>query len=90
MLHTQFTPHAFITLSNHGGIEIMLNRSNDGVYYRFSYGNDLSKEDIFDAEILYSEEEGKEGEPYFIHQTSGKGKENVYSVYYLSEAMRVN
>jgi hypothetical protein len=45
MTYTEFKPHAFITISNHGGIEIMLNRSNDGVYYRFSYGQDNLESD---------------------------------------------
>jgi len=91
MLHNEFTPHAFIALSNLGGIEIMLHKSGDGVYYRFNYGQDnLQDEEIFEAEILHSEEEEREGEAYFIHQSSGEGKPNVYSVYYLSEAMRIN
>ncbi len=89
MTNKEFTPQAFITLSNSGGLEIMLNRSNDGVYYRFSYGNDLSKEEIFEAEILYSEEEDREGEAYFIHN-KGRGKIDSYTVYYLSEAMKIN
>lgn len=88
MLHTQFTPHAFITLSNLGCIEIMLNRSNDGVYYRFNYGQDnIENEEIFESEILFEEEcEERAGESYFIHQPSN----STHSVYYLSEAMRIN
>lgn len=88
MLHTEFKPHAVITLSNCGGIQIMINESCDGVYYRFNYGQDnLQEEEILEAEILYSEEEERDGEAYFIHQS--KGKTNVYSVYYLNEAMRI-
>tara|TARA_R110000868_G_scaffold393084_1_gene664000 strand:- start:64 stop:357 length:294 start_codon:yes stop_codon:yes gene_type:complete len=86
-----FTSQAFITLSNFGGIEIMFNRSNDGLFYRFNYGQDnLHTEEIFEAEILYSEEQEREGQSYFIHQSSGTNKPNIYSVYYLSEAMRTN
>lgn len=91
MTNNEFKLHAVITLSNMGGVEIMLNNSNDGVYYRFNHGQDnLHNEEIFEAEILYSEEEEREGEAYFIHQSSGTNKPNVYSVYYLSEAMKVN
>ena len=89
-MKTKFTTHAFITLSNCGGIEIMLNDSNDGVFYRFNYGQDnLDKEEIFESEILFSDEEEREGEAYFIHN-KGKGAIDTYSVYYLSEAIRTN
>lgn len=85
MTHTEFTPHAFITISNCGVIEIMLNRSNDGVYYRFNYGQDnLDKEEIFEAEIEYSEYEDEsfsESQPYFNHNNR---------LYFLNEAMRIN
>lgn len=80
MQHTQFTPHAFITLSNMGGIEIMLNRSNDVVYCRFSYGQDnLNEEEIFEAEIQYDQD----GEAYFLH-----GDIDNHTTYYLHEAIR--
>lgn len=78
MLHSNFTPHAFITDSNVGGIEIMLNKSNDGVFYRWNYGPDLSKEEIFEAEIQFDQE----GEPYFMHAGC--------RVIYLTEAMKIN
>jgi hypothetical protein len=82
MKHAEFTPHAHITLSNAGGIEIMLNRSNDGVYYRFNYGQDLTKEKIYEKEILYTapESEDEESQPYFKHRNTK---------YFLSEAMRI-
>jgi hypothetical protein len=88
MIKEKFKPEAFITLSNLGGIEIMINDSVDGVYYRFNYGQDnLEDEPILEAEILYSHELDREGEPYFIHNT-GKEPVSTYSVYYLSEAMK--
>lgn len=83
MTHTEFKPHAGITLSNHGGIEIMLNRSNDGVYYRFNYGQDLSKEEIFEAPIIHLfGEDDEEGNPGFYHSED----ESIF--YSLNEAMR--
>lgn len=52
MNHTEFKPHAFITIANTGGIEVMLNKSNDGVFYRFNHGQDnIENEEIFEAEI---------------------------------------
>lgn len=86
MTHSEFKPEAVITLSNWGGVEIMLNRSNDGVYYRFNYGQDIEKEEIFEADILHSEEKDREGEAYFIHNRNS----DPYSVYYLSEAIKLN
>jgi hypothetical protein len=89
MLHSEFTPHAFITLSNFGGIEIMLNRSCDGVYFRYNYGQDnLETEEILEAEILTSDEKDRDGESYFIHN-NGKQEKDSYNVYYLSEATRI-
>jgi hypothetical protein len=81
MKANEFKPHAAITLSNAGGIEIMLNRSNDGVYYRFNYGQDLTKEKIYEKEILYTTPESEEeSQPYFKHRNTK---------YFLSEAMRI-
>jgi hypothetical protein len=82
MKHAEFTPHAFITISNTGGIEIMVNRSCDGVAYRFSYGQDLKKEKIYEKEILYTtpEDEEEESQPYFKHG---------HIKYFLSEAIRI-
>ena len=86
MLHSEFTPHAFITLSNCGGIEIMLHRSGDGVYYRFNYGQDnLENEHIYEAEIEYTED----GEGFINHQHLGERQPNG-TRYYLNEAMRIN
>jgi len=89
MLHNEFTPHAFITLSNYGGIEIMLNRSNDGVFYRFNYGQDnLQDEQIFDAEIVYlygeDTESREDANAGFYH---GEDESIFYS---LNDAMRTN
>lgn len=89
MTHTEFTPHAYITLSNSGSIEIMFNRSNDGAYYRFNYGQDnLENEEIFEAEILYSVSEHEEDDclPYFEHNYNDNGSVS----YFLNEAMRIN
>lgn len=86
MKYKEFTPHAYITLSNMGGIEIMLNRSNDGVYYRFNYGQDnLQAEEIFEAEIttLFGEDD-EEGNAGFYHGED----ETIF--YPLNEAMRIN
>lgn len=91
MTHSEFKPDAHITTSNMGGVEIMLNKSCDGVYYRFNYGqNNLEQEEIFEGEILYSDEEDRDGQSYFIHQLSGKNKPNTYNVYYLSDAIKIN
>lgn len=70
MTTQEFTPHASITLSNVGGIEIMVNRSADGVYYRFNHGQDnLQDEPIEEAEILYtlSDIEEEDNRAYFEH-----------------------
>lgn len=87
MLHNEFTPQAFITLSNYGGVEIMLNRSNDGVYYRFNYGQDnLQDEEIFEAEIVHltGDKDEDARNSGFYH---GEDEDIFYS---LSEAMRIN
>lgn len=84
MLHSEFTPHAFIALSNMGGIEIMLNHSNDGVYYRFNYGQDnLENEEIFESQIFFGYNESDESNPYFIHN------EDESILYHLSEAIKL-
>ena len=84
MLHSEFTPHATITLCNSGGIEIMLNRSNDGVYYRYNYGNDLEKEEIYESEIFYTSptDEHEDSEAYFTNTTGTQ--------YFLNEAMKIS
>ena len=90
MLHSEFTPHAFITLSNLGGIEIMLNHSNDGVYYRFNYGQDnLQDEYIYEAELEYKtdNEDSEDVESGFHHYNTGNNPAIFYS---LSQAMRTN
>jgi hypothetical protein len=83
MKHSEFTPHGVMTLSNMGGVELMFNKSNDGVYYRFNCGQDnLEKEKIFEAEITYNGEDDN-GELIY----GFKHKRTFYS---LSECMRVN
>jgi len=71
----RFKPDATLTICNHGGIEIMFNHSNDGVYYRFNYGQDMEHEEIYEAEI-----EHEEGGAYFTHGSTQ---------YDLKEFMRV-
>lgn len=50
-----FTSHGFLTVCNHGGIEIEINSSNDSVRYRFNYGDPEDKDnmEIFETEIIY-------------------------------------
>lgn len=83
--HANFIPHAYITLSNCGGIELMLNRSNDGLFYRYNYGQDLNTTEIFEAEIVYINEENNEdvSEAGFYH---GEDESIFYS---LNEAMKI-
>lgn len=78
MESNEFKSQAAITLSNYGGIEIMFNRSNDAVFYRFNYGQDLKEAQIYEREILYSP---KTGQPYFDH---------FGTRYYLNDAIRIN
>jgi hypothetical protein len=59
----QFQPHGARHYTNTGGAEIMLNRSQDGIYYRLNYGQDLSQEIIYEAEII----QDQEGESYFLN-----------------------
>jgi hypothetical protein len=82
---TNFIPHAYITLSNCGGIELMLTRSNDGVFYRFNYGQDLTTTEIFEAEIVYINDEDNEdvSEAGFYH---GEDESIFYS---LNEAIKI-
>jgi hypothetical protein len=87
MTHSEFTPHAFITLSNCGGVEIMLHPSGDGVYYRFNYGQDnLDSEEIFEAPIkyLFGEDDDEPCNTGFYHDED----EDIF--YSLDEAMKVN
>lgn len=58
----KFEPQAGAHISNTGGIEIMLNNSCDGLYYRINYGQDLSKAAIIEAEIETSQDEENEEE----------------------------
>lgn len=74
----EFIAHGYHCVSNAGGIEIMFTRGQDGVYYRWVYGQDEPPE-IFEAEIQYDQD----GEPYFMHQY-----EDSKQVYYLNEFMR--
>lgn len=84
MTHKEFIPQATITLSNYGGIEIMLNRSNDCVYYRFNYDN-LQDEEIYESEIQYTLDE--EPEAFFSH--THKEDKQPTQRYYLNEAIKI-
>ena len=86
MTNNEFKPQAYITLSNSGGIELMVHNSGDGVYYRYNYGQDLTNEEIFEAPIVYlsPESEDGEGNTGFYHNED----ESIF--YSLNEAMRIN
>lgn len=58
----RFKAEVYLQESNFGGIELMMNVSGDGVYYRWSYGQDLTKELIYEAEI-----ENDDTGAYFMH-----------------------
>lgn len=55
-----FKAHGYTHVSNTGGIEVMIDLRNDGVYYRFVPDSD---NEIFEAEIEYNED----GEAFFMH-----------------------
>lgn len=89
----QFTPHGATHLTNTGGIEIELSRDGEAVRYRYNYGQDLVKEEIVEAEIVYREnpdldgttdDEGQGGYPCFV---VGEGENET--VYFLADFMRV-
>jgi hypothetical protein len=82
MTNSQFKADAFITLTNYGGIEIMLNRSCDGIYYRFNYGQDkIEDEEIFEAEIEHDYTVNEDdADSFFMH-----GDQAIC----LNEAMRI-
>ena len=90
MEKSEFTPQATIALCNYGGIELMFTTyPGDDVFYRFNYGQDIEQESIYTAEIRYSDEVDDYGAPYFIHEAKQEGGKIVYSVYYLSEAIKI-
>ena len=76
MNYSEFTAHAYKCTSNHGGIEIMLNDSGDGVYFVDNYGQDNKV--VEESEIFYDDDE--EGSAYFLN---GEDKE------YLDEYLKV-
>jgi len=53
-----FEPTAFLTLTNSGGIELMLNETGETAFYRFTSGDTTVEE----AEIQHDQE----GDPYFL------------------------
>jgi hypothetical protein len=75
--YENFVVHGARHISNTGGIELMVNRSNDGVYFRYNYGQDLTKEPIYEAELV----DDQDGEFYFY--------DNNGEVEYLNNYLRV-
>lgn len=86
MKHEEFIPHAILTLSNTGGIQLMVNNSCDAVYYRFITDEDSIKTaEIFEAEIRYSDEE--DSRAYFVHGVEGRTDTTEYN---LSDFLKIN
>lgn len=83
----EFKVHGVIGISNTGGIEVMLNRSNDGVYYRFTCGEeDLSKEPIYEAELIAAPVENQDDE----NDETEMGFQHGECFYSLALCMAVN
>ncbi len=72
----EFKVHGYMALSNHGGIEIELDRRGDGLRYRFNNGDKVDKP--VEAEIEY--DDSPDGRAYF--EVNGRK-------YYLDEFMSV-
>lgn len=87
-----FTPHGTHIFNNWGGIELELNRSNDGVRYRFNFGEDTELE-VFEAEIIEVDNPDWDGTDDndnqmlsgFEHTT----KNGDVEIYYLQDFLRV-
>ena len=64
-----FKCHAATHISNTGGIEIMLTKDNEGVYFRILYGQDPDTAEIHEADLMYidSDQDPEQTEPYFLH-----------------------
>ena len=88
MQDTEFVPQAGHLLTYSGGIEIMFNKSNDGVLYRYNYGGTLDAPE--EAEIEYFETE-QDGSP-FDHLETGELRAGFETSdncrYYLDDFMR--
>ena len=69
-----FNPHAYKTLTNSGGIEIMIDHAAEEVYYR--YTNDNTVHNSF---INYDQD----GDHYFMDMSSKV-------VYYLNEFIKIS
>jgi hypothetical protein len=82
----EFTAQAYEPISNVGGLEIMLNRSNDGVFYRFNYGQDIENEEIFEAEIEYGQEDDEDNNSEEIRAFFRHGE----TKYFLDRFMKTN
>lgn len=72
---TSFTPHAFKTLSNSHGMEIMINETFEEVSYRYT-----DEEQVFTTSVSFDQE----GDPYF---TEFRGPYEPI-VHYISEFMK--
>ena len=80
-METPFVAHGHITLSNTGGILVMINRNGDGVRYKFVTDSEDVEE--FESEIFYEPDpENEDGTlAYFVHGDTR---------YYLNDVMRIS
>lgn len=69
-----FRPHAYKTLSNSHGMEIMLNETAEEVYYRYTNDNTA-----YNSFVNYDQD----GDAYFMDMRSK-------TVYYLSEFLKIS
>jgi hypothetical protein len=75
-----FKPHAYKTLSNSHGMEIMINDTTEEVSYR--YIDDLPGDLVTTSEIQYDQE----GDPYFREYHL----DNSSTVHYLNEFLKIS
>lgn len=80
MQNTDFKTHGYKTLSNSYGLEIMINETNEEVFYRYS--NEGSDAEVYASLISYDQE----GDPYFYEYR----RPHESSVHYLNEFIKVN
>lgn len=72
-----FEPHAFKTISNFHGMEIMLNETFEEVSYRYT-----DEEEVSTSPISYD----MDGDPYF-HEYRGPHEPTVH---YISEFLKIS
>lgn len=88
----EIVPQAGMMECNHGGIEIYLHPSGDGVYWRRNWGEDSItewKKTIIDYSSIDNEGKGftsEDGEPYFI--IGNKNENGKEWMYFLNEFIR--